>query len=63
VKFQLTAQDGSFVTDAIASIQVYRVIDTPTGTVDMSIDTLPAGSSNTGSLFRFDQLRVNIFTT
>jgi hypothetical protein len=54
VKFQLAAPDGSFVTDSIASIQVFRVIDTPTGTVDMSVDTLPAGSSNDGSLFRFD---------
>lgn len=54
VKFQLTASDSSFVTDAVANIQVYRVVATPTGTVDMSVDTLPSGSSNTGSLFRFD---------
>lgn len=56
VKFQLAAPDGSFVTDAIASIQVFRVIDTPTGTVEMSVDTLPSGLSNTGSLFRFDPI-------
>lgn len=54
VKFQLAAPDGSFVTDAIANIQVFRVLDTPTGTVDMSVETLPSGSSNIGSLFRFD---------
>ena len=56
VKFQLVAPDGSFVTDAIASIQVFRVVATPTGTVDMSVDTLPSGSSNIGSLFRFDPI-------
>lgn len=56
VKFQLAALDGSFVTDAVASIQVFRVIDTPTGTVDMSVDTLPSGSSNIGSVFRFDPI-------
>lgn len=54
VKFQLAGLDGAFVADAIANIQVYRVVDTPTGTVDMSIDTLPSGSSNLGTLFRFD---------
>lgn len=56
VKFILAAPDGSFVTDAVASIQVFRVIDTPSGTVDMSVDTLPSGSSNIGSLFRFDPI-------
>jgi hypothetical protein len=54
VKFNLTAPDGHFVSNAIASIQVFRLVDTPSGTVDMSVDALPSGSSNVGSLFRFD---------
>jgi hypothetical protein len=54
VKFQLAAPDGSFVTDATATIQVYRVLDVPSGTIDMSVDTLPSGSSNIGTLFRVD---------
>jgi len=54
VKFQLAGLDGTFVSDAIANIEVYRVVETPSGTVDMSVDTLPSGSSNMGTLFRFD---------
>lgn len=54
VKFQLTAADGSIVSSAVANIQVFEILNTPTGTVDESIDTLASGNSNTGTLFRFD---------
>ncbi len=54
VKFQLTAADGTFVTNAVATIQVFQVLNTPTGTVDMSVTTVASGSSDTGNLFRFD---------
>ncbi|MDP9268494.1 MAG: PxKF domain-containing protein [Acidobacteriota bacterium] len=54
VKFQLTAADGSIVSNAIANIQVYKVLNTPTGTVDMTVDTFASGSSNSGTLFRYD---------
>ncbi|MGH9774551.1 MAG: PxKF domain-containing protein [Candidatus Acidiferrales bacterium] len=54
VKFQLTAADGSIVSNAVANIQVFQVLSTPSGTVDMSVDTTASGSSNTGTLFRFD---------
>jgi len=54
VKFQLTAADGTFVTNAVANIQVFFVLSTPTGTVDESVNTTASGSSNTGTLFRFD---------
>jgi len=54
VRFQLIAPDGSFVSNAVAEIHVFKIIETPTGAVDMSVDTLPSGSSNTGTLFRYD---------
>lgn len=54
VKFQLTASDGTFVTNAVANLQVFQVLNTPTGTVDMTVDTVASGSSNTGTFFRFD---------
>ena len=54
VKFQLTAADGSIVSNAVANIQVFMVLNTPTGTVDETIDTLPSGNSNSGTLYRFD---------
>jgi len=54
VKFQLTAADGTFVSNAVANLQVFQVLNTPTGTVDMTVDTVASGSSNTGTLFRFD---------
>lgn len=54
VKFQLTAADGSIVTNAVANIQVFLILSTPIGTVDETIDTLASGNSNTGTLFRFD---------
>jgi hypothetical protein len=54
VKFKLTAANGTFITNAVANLQVFEVLNTPTGTVDMTVDTLASGSSNTGILFRFD---------
>jgi hypothetical protein len=54
VKFQLTPADGSFVTNAIANIQVFQVLNTPTGTVDETVNTLASGSSDTGTLFKYD---------
>ena len=54
VKFALTAADGTIVSNAVANLQVYFVLTTPTGTVDETVNTLPSGSSNTGTLFRFD---------
>lgn len=54
VKFQLTAADGSIVNNAVANIQVFEILNTPTGTVDESIDTMASGNSNSGTLFRFD---------
>ena len=53
-KFQLTAADGTFVTNAVATIQVFHVLNTPTGTMDMSVNTVASGLSNIGNLFRFD---------
>jgi hypothetical protein len=54
VKSQLTAADGTFVTNAIANLQVFQVLNTPTGTVDMTVNTVASGSSNTGTRFRYD---------
>ena len=54
VKFQLTAADGSIVSNAVANLQVFLILNTPAGTVDESIDTLAPGNSNSGTLFRFD---------
>src|SRR6266478_1440321 len=54
VKFHLTAADGTFVSNAVATIQMFQVLNTPTGTVDMSLNTVASGSSNMGNLFRFD---------
>jgi WD40-like Beta Propeller Repeat len=54
VKFQLR-RDGQIVTTAAASIAVHKVLDTATGTVDMTDLTLDAGQSNADSCwFRFD---------
>lgn len=54
VKFQLTAADGTIVPNAIANIQVSLIQNTPSGTVDEDVATTASGSSNTGTLFRFD---------
>ena len=54
IKFQLTAADGTFVSNAVATIQIFEVLNTPTGTVDMSVNTVASGSSNFGNLFRVD---------
>jgi hypothetical protein len=54
VKFQLTAVDGSIITNAIATLQVFYVASTPSGTIDETVATLSSGGSNTGNQFRFD---------
>ena len=36
-KFQLTAADGTIVGNAVANIQVFQVLATPSGTVDESV--------------------------
>ncbi len=54
VKFQLR-RDGQIVSTATASIAVHKVLDTATGSVDMTDLTLDAGQSNASSgWFRFD---------
>ena len=54
VKFQLR-RDGIIVTTAAASIAVHKVLDTATGTVDMTDLTADAGQSSQNSgWFRFD---------
>lgn len=53
VKFQLTAADGSFVTTATATLQVFKVTDAVLGTVE-EITPEASGTSNTDNLFRFD---------
>lgn len=53
IKFSLTAADGSVVSNATASIQVFRVLDIATGTVE-EVTPDAAGQSNTDNLFRFD---------
>ncbi len=53
VKFQLTAADGTIVSNAIATLQVAMVAGVITGTTDFT-DATPSGGSNTGDLFRFD---------
>jgi len=47
LKFQLAAADGSLVTTATATLQVFKA----TG---QAIPPEPSGGSNTGNLFRFD---------
>ncbi|HLY62799.1 MAG TPA: PxKF domain-containing protein [Terriglobia bacterium] len=54
VKFALTAADATIITNAVANLQVHLILTTPTGTVDETVNTLPSGSSNSGTLFRFD---------
>lgn len=54
VKFQLTAPDGSMITNAVATAQVYLIQNTPTGTVDQSMATSASGGANSGASFRFD---------
>jgi hypothetical protein len=54
VKFSLKAPDGTLINNAVANLQVYFVRTTPTGTVDETVNALPSGASNTGTLFRFD---------
>ena len=54
VKFQLR-RDGEIVSTATASIAVHKVLDTATGSVDMTDLTLDAGQSSASSgWFRFD---------
>lgn len=53
VKFQLTAADGTIVSNATATLQVAMVSGAITGTIDFT-DATASGDSNTGNLFRFD---------
>ncbi|MCL5289100.1 MAG: PKD domain-containing protein [Acidobacteria bacterium] len=53
VKFQLTAADGSFISNATATLQVFQVTDQVLGTVE-EVTPDASGSSNTGNLFRYD---------
>ena len=50
VQFPLTAADGSVVTNAIATLQVFRVI----GAGLQPVPVASAGNSNAGNQFRFD---------
>jgi len=50
IKFQLTAADGSFVTNASASLAVYKLSNEVWGTVEVD----SAGESNDENSFRFD---------
>ena len=54
VKFQLTATDGSVVTNATANVQVFQIQNTPTGTVDQDMSATASGNSTSGTAFRFD---------
>jgi hypothetical protein len=54
VKFQLR-RDSQIVSTAAASIAVHKVLDTATGSVDMTDLSLDAGQSSSSSgWFRFD---------
>ena len=67
LKFQLAAADGSFITNATATLQVFKLTDAILGTVEVPIPPEPSGGSNTGNLFRFDptssQYIYNLSTT
>lgn len=54
VKFQLTAPDGSIVTNALANIQVLQIQNTPSGTVEQDMGATASGGSSSGTAFRFD---------
>lgn len=65
-KFQLTTSTGAFVTDATATIEVFRFTDAVLGTtVEITPDA--AGQSNTDNVFRYDasanQYIYNLMTT
>ena len=53
IKFQLTAADASFITNAVATLQVFKITDVVLGTTE---ETIPdsSGASNTANIFRFD---------
>lgn len=53
VKFQLTAADGSIITNATAQLYVAMYAGVPIGTTDMT-DATSTGNSDTGNEFRFD---------
>ena len=53
VKFQLTAADGTIVSNATPTLQVGMVSGAIIGTIDFT-DATASGGSNTGNLFRFD---------
>jgi hypothetical protein len=52
VKFQLFAADHTIVGTAVANLQVFR--STSTGLVPMNV--VPAGTSSTGTFFRYDPI-------
>jgi hypothetical protein len=53
VKFQLTADDGSYVSNATATLAVFRVTDAILGTTE-EVTPDAAGESNTSNFFRYD---------
>lgn len=53
VKFELTAADGTIVTNAVANLFVAMTSNLTIGTTDMT-DATASGGSDTGNLFRFD---------
>ncbi len=50
IKFQLTAAEGSFVTNATATLAVFKITDAILGSVDVE----SPGESNADNFFRFD---------
>ncbi len=52
IKFQLTAADGTLITDATANLAVFQIIDENTL---QAVEFGASGSSNIGNLFRFDE--------
>ncbi|MBI3484772.1 MAG: PxKF domain-containing protein [Acidobacteria bacterium] len=55
VKFQLTAADSSFVTNAVATLQVFKFTDVVLGATE-EITADAAGNSNMDNLFRYDAI-------
>ncbi|HWQ03696.1 MAG TPA: PxKF domain-containing protein [Candidatus Nitrosotenuis sp.] len=53
VKFQLTAEDGSYVSNASATLAVFRVTDAFLGTTE-EVTPDAAGESNSSNIFRYD---------
>jgi hypothetical protein len=53
IRFQLTAADGSYITNAVATLAVFRITDAILGTTE-EITPDAAGNSNSENLFRFD---------